>query len=329
MRSEELTGLFHQFNKLQVMVIGDVMIDSYIWGNVERISPEAPVPILRTRKKEKRPGGAANVALNVQALGATPLICSVIGDDPEGHYFIKLLQEKGISDSGIITSQNRITTVKERYMSGSQHLIRVDTEEDTEINQTEQELLIQKIKELLPQCQVIVFQDYDKGVLNENVITETISMALNMGIPTVVDPKKRNFLTYRNATLFKPNLKEIKEGLKVDFDVNDPVQLSNTVNLLMQNLGTSSVLLTLSEKGVYIDNSEEQHLLPAHLRTISDVSGAGDTVISIAALCMATGVPIKLLAELSNLGGGLVCEHVGVVPVNKQKLFEEASKHLI
>lgn len=328
MQTTDLAGIFQSFNNLKVLIIGDVMIDSYVWGGVERISPEAPVPILRAYKKEIRLGGAANVALNVQALGALPIICSVIGDDPSGISFETMLKKRSISIEGIIKSSNRTTTIKERYIAGSQHLLRVDSEEDTDINEIEQEKLFVKIDHLLPQCNVVIFQDYDKGTLTENIISKTIKLALELGIPTVVDPKRRNFLSYRNVSLFKPNLKEIKEGLKVDFDVNDHNQLSNAVNLLLEKLGASCALLTLSEKGVYVDNGEEQHLLPAHIRTISDVSGAGDTVISVAGLCMALGLPIKFIAELSNLGGGLVCEYVGVVPIDKDKLLNEAVNHL-
>jgi D-glycero-beta-D-manno-heptose-7-phosphate kinase len=328
MRIKDLAEIFHGFNSLKVLIVGDVMIDSYIWGNVERISPEAPIPVLRARKKEIRLGGAANVALNVQSLGALPIICSVIGDDPDSSSFIGLLNSRGISDKGIIKSPNRITTIKERYMAGSQHLLRVDTEEDNEIHEIEQAALIGRIHELLPKCHVVIFQDYDKGTLTEKVISDTIRMALELGIPTVVDPKKRNFLSYRNVTLFKPNLKEVKEGLKIDFDANDPKQLAHAMNMLMEILGASCSLLTLSDKGVYVDDGNEQHHLPAHLRTISDVSGAGDTVISIAGVCMAKKLPIKLMAELSNLGGGLVCEYAGVVPVDKSRLYEEAVRFL-
>jgi D-glycero-beta-D-manno-heptose-7-phosphate kinase len=328
MREQELAEIFQGFNNLKVLIIGDVMIDSYTWGSVERVSPEAPVPILRAKKKESRLGGAANVALNILSLGATPLICSVIGDDLPGKVFESLLYNQGISDQGIIKSPTRTTTVKERYMAGSQHLLRVDTEEDGVINETDQGIFMNRILELLPQSDVVIFQDYDKGALTPYIISKTVERAVELGIPTVVDPKKRNFLLYRNVTLFKPNLKEIKEGLNVDFDENDPIQLSGAVSLLMNKTGAFCSLLTLSEKGVYVDNGQEQHHVPAHLRNISDVSGAGDTVISIAGVCIARRLPAKLMAQVSNIGGGLVCESAGVVPIDKGKLFEEVVKYL-
>jgi D-glycero-beta-D-manno-heptose-7-phosphate kinase len=329
MYKQDLAEIFQGFNNLKVLIVGDVMVDSYTWGSVERISPEAPVPVLRAKKKETRLGGAANVALNILSLGATPLICSVIGKDLGGKAFISLLNDRGISEAGLIKSINRTTTIKERYMAGSQHLLRVDTEEVNEINEIEQDMLLEKIQKLLPQCDVVIFQDYDKGSLTENVISQTITWARGLEIPTVVDPKKRNFLSYRNVSLFKPNLKEIKDGLKVDFDVDDHAQLANAVKLLMHNTGASCSLLTLSDKGVYVDDGIEQYHVPAHLRTISDVSGAGDTVVSIAGVCMATKLSTKLMAELANMGGGLVCEHAGVVPVDKDKLYEEVARYLV
>lgn len=328
MRKEEIAGIFQKFRELKALIVGDVMIDSYVWGSVERISPEAPVPVVRVKKKEIRLGGAANVALNIQSLGATPIICSVIGDDPEGQALISLLYERGISSEGIIASAHRITTIKERFMSGSQHLLRVDNEVDADLNEVEQENLLHRIRNLIPKCNVVIFQDYDKGALDPHIIDETIRYATEREIPVVVDPKKRNFLNYKNVTLFKPNLKEIREGLKLDFDANDHAHLERAVNILKEKIHAQSALITLSDKGVFFDDGKEKLHIPAHVRTISDVSGAGDTVISIAALCTALHLPSKFLAELSNLGGGLVCEHVGVVPVDRKELMEEAVRHL-
>jgi D-glycero-beta-D-manno-heptose-7-phosphate kinase len=322
-----LGEIFDSFNNLKVLIIGDVMIDSYIYGKTERISPEAPVPIVHAHKKEKRLGGAANVALNIQALGATPILCSVIGNDAEGHIFCNLLNNENITSEGIIRSEIRITTVKERILSGAQQMLRVDSEMDTPLYEDEEILLVEKIRKLMPECDVVIFEDYDKGTINQNLITQTTSLANTLGIPTVVDPKKRNFLAYHNTTLFKPNLKELKEGLKIDFQNNDKEAIVNAAQQLKQLMNIPNILITLSEKGVFISNHTEHQFIPAHVRQISDVSGAGDTVISIIALCIALKLPSLLTASLSNLGGGLVCEHVGVVPVNKEALFNEAIKH--
>jgi rfaE bifunctional protein kinase chain/domain len=318
--------LFHDFQSLKVLVIGDVMIDSYLWGKVERISPEAPVPILNVQKREMRLGGAANVALNVQALGATPILCSVVGHDADGQSFINLLNEHQLPAEGIIRSAERITTIKHRIISNAHHLLRVDQETDQEITDQEKEALWQKIQAIVPTVDVIIFEDYDKGVLNERIISKVIALSNQLGIPTVVDPKKRNFLHYTGATLFKPNKKELKEGLKLDSSLDELSDIEQSVQQLKQQLNLGSVLITLSEKGVYIQDEKEKLHLPAHLRKIADVSGAGDTVVSTAALCLALGLPAATIAGLSNLAGGLVCEQVGVVPIEKSTLLTEAIK---
>ncbi|MFN8357622.1 MAG: bifunctional ADP-heptose synthase [Spirosomataceae bacterium] len=318
--------LFDAFNRLKVLIIGDIMVDSYVWGKVERISPEAPVPVVVAQRREIRLGGAGNVVVNVQALGAEAIICSVIGQDSYGEQLLNLLKDSNLSTDGIVQSATRSTTVKERIIASSQQVVRVDTETDTAINEVEREALLQRVREIIRRCDVVIFQDYDKGVLGKEIIAEITELANFHEIPTVVDPKKRNFLHYHHATLFKPNLKELKEGLNVAFNVNNPTELENAATLLKQQLHLGGTLITLSERGVYIDFNNEKHHLPAHIRQISDVSGAGDTVISVAACCVALKLSPKLIAGLSNLGGGLVCESVGVVPIDKQRLQAEAQK---
>jgi rfaE bifunctional protein kinase chain/domain len=319
-----LEDIFEAFNQLKVLIIGDVMVDSYLWGKVDRISPEAPVPIVHVQKREKRLGGASNVAVNIQAMGATPVLCSVIGNDADGQDLLSLLQKNNLSAEGIIQSKSRTTTTKHRIISGSQHLLRIDSEVDFPINSEERVQLIHTIKDLALNCQVIIFEDYDKGVITKRLIEEVVTFARQHQIPTVVDPKKRNFLSYTGVTLFKPNLKELREGLKLDFDSHQEEELQQAVSLLKEKLQLTSALVTLSEKGVYIDFAGEKHLLPAHIRQIADVSGAGDTVVSIAAVCLALQLSPLLIAGLANLGGGLVCEYLGAVPINKQSLLEEA-----
>ncbi|MFN6946737.1 MAG: bifunctional heptose 7-phosphate kinase/heptose 1-phosphate adenyltransferase [Cytophagaceae bacterium] len=321
-----LQEVFKAFEGLNVLIVGDVMIDSYLWGKVERISPEAPVPIVNVHKRDKRLGGAANVALNIQALGATPLLCSVIGNDLDGDNFLTLLNQNQLSTEGILRSEERVTTIKHRVISGSHHMLRVDSEIDTPLNKKNEEELIKKIKNLLPKSDVIIFQDYDKGVITERIIGEIIAQSKAQKIPTVTDPKKRNFLKYNGVTLFKPNRKELIEGLKLDSDLSEISEVEQAVEQLKLILNTPSVLITLSERGIFIDSENQKHWISAHIREICDVSGAGDTVISVAALCQALKLPPKAIASLSNLAGGIVCEHVGVVPVNKEKLYLEANK---
>lgn len=316
--------IFQDFTKLRVLVVGDVMLDSYVWGKVERISPEAPVPVVSVGRREYRLGGAGNVLLNVQSLGAEAIACTVIGNDGPGDILEHQLAEHNLSRQGLIRSNGRITTIKERIIAGSQQVVRIDTETEALISNAEREQLVAKAKELIPGCQVVVFEDYDKGVLSPEAIAEITSFANQHSVPTVVDPKKRNFLAYQHTTLFKPNLKELREGLKVDLDVKDTAALRSVVRQLTDTLSAQGALITLSEYGVYIDFQNETCQLPAHVRSIADVSGAGDTVISIAACCVALGLSPRVIAGLSNLGGGLVCEQVGVVPIDREQLRIEA-----
>jgi len=319
-------SIFDHFNNLNVLIIGDVMVDAYIWGNVERMSPEAPVPVVSVEKKDFRLGGAANVALNIKAMGANPILCSIIGDDRDGNNFISRLKNRNIEALGVFKSSDRPTTVKTRVISDDKHIVRIDEESTDCINDIEKEAIIQNIEKLLPKCQVVIFEDYNKGTITPEVIDFTVKLANEHGIPTVVDPKKANFLDFKGVTLFKPNLKELKEGLglAIDFDIKNQSELKVAVKNLIALLSCGGAFVTLSEHGVYIDHCDEQHHIPAHQRQITDVSGAGDTVISIAALCVAIGLSPYLIAALSNLGGGLVCEHVGVVTIDKQQLLKEA-----
>ncbi len=326
MKYQSISEIFNAFNNLKVLIIGDVMVDAYDWGKVERISPEAPVPVIHLTKRENRLGGAANVALNIQALGAKPILCAAIGEDLDGDDFLALLADQKMDTEGIIRSKSRVTTTKRRVIAGAQHILRIDNETDKLLNNEDKKALLTKIKTLVATADVVIFEDYDKGVISEDVIAETVALCKSKNIPIAVDPKKRNFLNYKGVTLFKPNLKELKEGLKIDFNPDSIDELTDAVNQLNAQLGADNYFITLSERGVYIQSIKEKNHIPAHLREISDVSGAGDTVISTAALCLALGLPNKLLAEIANLSGGLVCEYVGVVPVNKENLQKEAER---
>jgi rfaE bifunctional protein kinase chain/domain len=319
--------LFDSFNNLNILIIGDVMLDAYLWGKVERISPEAPVPIVNVNKKESRLGGAANVALNIKALGAKPIVCSIIGDDIEGSELINLFNVEHITSDYIIKINNRKTTVKTRVIAQNQQVLRIDAETETEISKNESDSVLDKFSQILDNNQIdaIIFQDYDKGLITPYLIDEVSKSAKAKNIPIIVDPKKRNFLAYHKVDVFKPNLKELKEGLKVNFDAKNPDELKKNVQLLRNKIEAKGILLTLSELGVYAMDNEKDSLTPAHIRSIADVSGAGDTVISVVAVCIASGLSIFEATKLGNLAGGLVCEEVGVVPINKALLLKEAS----
>src|SRR5215218_244436 len=235
--------IFSRFKGLNVLIIGDVMVDAYIWGAVERISPEAPVPIISVKKRDFRLGGAANVALNIRSLGANPILCALAGQDAQGERLVAMLKEQGMSTDGIIMTQSRPTTVKARVIAAHQHVIRIDEESDEEATREEEQALMQKIKKLLPSCHVVIFEDYDKGTITRHIIEETVKLASTLNIPTVVDPKKRNFLHYRNVTLFKPNLKELREGLKVDIEASDIASVNSAVEKVKQKMNVEGVML--------------------------------------------------------------------------------------
>ncbi len=318
-----MKNILKQFAGLKVLVVGDVMIDAYYFGKVERISPEAPVPVVAVQQKENRLGGAANVAMNLVALGAKPIVCSVVGSDKEAEDLINLFHKYGVGTTGIIKSTNRATTVKLRVIAQATQMLRIDTENTEPITAVESYELVERIEQLLMDADVLIFEDYDKGVLTADNIAKITEAAHKKGIPVVVDPKKRNFSAYKNADLFKPNLKELREGLHIDIDVEDKASFEQTVKDLIKNMQLKYAMITMSEKGVMISDGKTFEYIPAHLRKIADVSGAGDTVISVAALCLALKLDIKQTAAMANLAGGLVCEDVGVVPITLQKLEQE------
>ena len=323
-----LEAIFDSFNAMKVAIVGDVMIDSYVMGKVHRMSPEAPVPVLLLDKEEHRLGGAANVALNLKALGAEVYLCSVIGTDTAAKKFQHLLTEAKIQNQEIIQSEDRKTTVKTRVLSGTQHVLRIDQEDTSDLSRSLEDALIQATKRRIDLgIDALIFEDYNKGVLTHRVITELIVYAQEKGVKTTVDPKKDNFLSYRGVNLFKPNLKEIKEGLDVNIDVvNNPHSIVDGAKQLRDKLKHELTLITLSEHGVFVENGTSWKIIPAHLREITDVSGAGDTVIAVATLCLIAGLSPAEIASIANLSGGLVCEHSGVVSVDKVALLNEAQK---
>lgn len=322
--------LFQDFKKRKVLVLGDVMVDAYLEGNVNRVSPEAPVPIVSFTAREERLGGAANVALNLISLGAEVSMCSVIGDDENAKTMLRLMGDKNIASNGIVNSKTRMTTVKTRVIGNQQQLLRVDEEQTDDISSKEEDLLITSVEEILKEgCDAIIFEDYNKGVLTEKVITEVIRLSKEYDVPTTVDPKLKNFLAYKGVTLFKPNLKELKEGLNRSFDVNDKPLFEGAVDELSSLIHPQMLFVTMSEHGVFMQTKSSKDYVSAHVRNIADVSGAGDTVISVATLCLAAGISPKSIAEIANLAGGIVCEKRGVVAIDSVQLLNEVEKHNI
>ena len=332
MPKDKIKALFDSFNEKRILIIGDVMLDLYLNGKVERISPEAPVPIVAVGNRFRRLGGAANVAQNIKALGAEPVLCSIIGEDSKSHDFFDLLKEHQMPTNGIIKSKERRTTTKYRIIGNNSQMLRVDDEDTFNLTNKEYDAICEKIDSILYRERIdgIILQDYNKGVLTEQLIRHVIEIANEKGIPVGVDPKKNNFLAYEHCTLFKPNLKELKEGINVEFPTDTIEGILIGVNALQDKLQCRLVMNTLSERGVIIqevsDNKKEYHHIPAHLRKIADVSGAGDTVLGVAMLCLVSGQDAYHIAAISNLAGGLVCEEIGAVPINKERLLKETEK---
>jgi rfaE bifunctional protein kinase chain/domain len=321
----EINQIFESFAKMRAIVIGDAMLDTYLWGKVDRLSPEAPVPIVAIAKRENRLGGAANVSRNIQSLGATPILFSIIGNDEHGKEFQNLLKDCNLSDKGILIDPSRNTTVKNRVISSGKHIVRIDEESTESINSELEEILIQKIKDEINAntIDVIVFVDYDKGVISKNIFDSINQLALEKGIPTAVDPKKRNFKNYKNVSLFKPNFKEFVEGTGLSIKKEDLDGIKQAAETFKKEQNLKLIFVTLSELGVMISNGVKEQYYPAVIRDIADVSGAGDAVISVASLAIASGLSQQTMALMSNLAGGLVCEKIGVVPVNKEQLAQE------
>lgn len=321
-----MKDLFDSFNDLNALVIGDIMIDAYYWGHVERISPEAPVPIVRMDKHEKRLGGAANVALNLKSLGANVFLVGLSGDDVNAKTLNTLLKEEGIPTNGIIADSSRPTTIKTRILGGSQQVIRLDEESDELASREVSIQLENHILQIIEsyKIDVIVFEDYDKGVLSKGLIKKVVATANAKNITTVVDPKKRNFHFYNEVTLFKPNLRELEEGLKLELDPKDIPMLVKELRRFRSKTKAKNTMLTLSQYGLLIEDDKEYHHVTAHVRNITDVSGAGDTVISVAALMMAKKRPLREIAVITNIAGGIVCETTGIAPIDKNVLFSES-----
>lgn len=325
MNSKDVNQIFEQFSGMRVLVIGDAMLDTYLWGKVERLSPEAPVPIVSVTKRENRLGGAANVSRNIQALGATPILFSVIGDDDNGKEFESLLVKRELSNKGIFVDRTRNTTVKNRIISSGKQIVRVDEESTSYISAEMEETLIQAIIQEIETetIDVIIFVDYDKGILTPNLFATINKIALDKNILTAVDPKRRNFRNYKNVTLFKPNFKEFIDGLGQPIAKDDLESIKAQADQFKKEQNLKLIFVTLSELGVYISNGVKKQYYPAVIRDIADVSGAGDTVIAVASLAMAAGLSPKIMALMSNLAGGLVCEKVGVVPIDRAQLQKE------
>jgi D-glycero-beta-D-manno-heptose-7-phosphate kinase len=317
------TNISTALAQLKVLVVGDIMLDTYWWGNVSRISPEAPVPVLEWKHQEKRLGGAANVALNLNALGVQTHVCSVIGNDEAGVELSELLKQQKINFYSL-KDDTRVTTEKTRVIARNQQILRIDKEVVYDLDANKEEQFIQLIKHAINTVQpdVIIFEDYNKGALTEMVIKETLSLANQKNIITTVDPKRKNFFAFKGCTIFKPNYKEITEALNLMEVAISEVSLKNMRKELVQHIPHEILCLTLSEKGIYYFANNEGKIIPTFAKQVADVSGAGDTVIATLSAIYAITKDVDLSCRWANIAAALVCEEVGTVAVNKEKWLQ-------
>lgn len=328
MNHAAISGAFNKFKQQTILVVGDIIVDAYCQGSVSRISPEAPVPILDVNKKEHRLGGAANVALNIKGLGAEPILCSVIGKDQGARNIQDLMRKQGLSTDGVFQSEERVTSVKTRLMSGHHQLLRMDEEQTDLISNNDRDTLLAFILGFIgtEKPDAIIFEDYDKGIIDQSLIESVISVAQKVNIPVSVDPKKRNFFEYQGATLFKPNMRELIEGLNIPSLSSNEADLYRAFKKLNEKMQIDMAFFTLSADGVFITNGHESFHHAAHKRNITDVSGAGDTVISVATCSLAAGLGMREISYLSNLAGGYVCQFPGVIAISVTELQKEFEK---
>ena len=321
----DFKALFASFDNIKVGVVGDLMLDTYWWGKADRISPEAPVPVVSVLKKEYRIGGAGNVAINLAALNAIVHTISVLGKDDEGDRLLSLMESKFINTAYVIKSAERITTNKTRIISRNQQMMRLDEEITTMMSSSDEDKLLEAFSAYVSaqMPQIIILEDYNKGVLTERVITEIIATCKKHNILVAVDPKRKNFFAYKHVDIFKPNLSEAKDALNIIADDISESVLKDIHFELFNKLEHRISFITLSEKGVFYQSDAEEKWIPTHIRSINDVSGAGDTVIAVASIVYAATKNIGLMAEMANIAGGLVCEEVGTAVINKERFLKE------
>jgi rfaE bifunctional protein kinase chain/domain len=317
---KRLDSIFNRFPEKRIMVVGDLMLDEYLLGNVSRISPEAPVPVIEVREQTTRLGGAANVALNIAALGCVPVIVGAIGDDLSGDTMLELFGQNKVLADGIVRILGRPTTVKTRIIGDSQHIARVDREKTGYINREQEKRILDKIEELLDSVDGLIFQDYNKGVLTEVLIAKIIERANKKGVIISVDPKFKYFLNYQKVTVFKPNIKETEQTLALK--INTEQDLESAGALLIEKLQAESILITRGSRGMSLFEKDFRIThVPTRARRVADVSGAGDTVIGSLTAAMTGGATVQEAATIANYAAGIVCEEVGIVPVEKNKLY--------
>lgn len=324
---KKLNSLKNKFIGKRIAVIGDLMLDAYFWGGVSRISPEAPVPVVEVDEELFRFGGAMNVAYNILTLGGIPFPIGVIGNDNDGKILLRLMKNAGIDAKGIILDNKRPTTTKTRVIADKQHIVRIDKEKTNSIPSSLEKKILKLFLKEIKKIDAVIIQDYNKGVLTTNLIEQIISIANKNKIIVTVDPKFANFFSYKNVTVFKPNRKEIEDAFGIRLKTEQDI--TEAGNKLLDRLNCKYVLLTLGEKGIVLfEKSKPERKVSTKARKVADVSGAGDTVISTLTMALAAKAEIFDAAYLANYAGGLVCQEVGIVPIELEKLFNTVADEL-
>lgn len=311
------------FEGLNVLIIGDVMLDFYLFGEVNRISPEAPVPVVEVLSKEYRLGGAANVALNISQLGAKPILLSMIGRDNTGNLLIKMLKELGVRSNHVLQHKGRTTTLKTRVFDEDKQVVRFDEEELNDLEDAQETLIIKEFRKIITneKVDIIIMQDYNKGVLTKYFIKQVLLLSTKNNIPVAVDPKERNFFDYQNVDLFKPNLREFSEAIGYRINPKSYDSLKSGAEELRRKNRFKNLMITLGSNGIFCFTKEgHSFIVPAKSIKAADVSGAGDTVISIAALAFIQKQSMREIAQLANKGAAEVCKQVGVTPITLKAL---------
>lgn len=325
---KKLNALKNNFIGKRIAIVGDMMLDSYYQGFVSRISPEAPVPVVEVEDEFSRFGGGLNVANNIKTLGGIPLPIGIIGKDNEGKLLKILMEEAGISYSGIIIDKNRPTTAKTRVIANSQHVVRIDKEKTHPISGLAEKKIINLLLKQIKKLDAIILQDYNKGVLTKNLIEKIIGLANANKVIVTVDPKFNNFFSYQNVTVFKPNRKETEDAFGIK--IKSQAEITSAGNKLLQELNCKYALLTLGEGGIALfEKTKLERRVPTKARKVADVSGAGDTVISTLTMALTAGADIYDAAYLANYAGGLVCQEVGIVPIDLNVLFSAVKEELL
>ncbi len=314
--------ILENFSKVKVLVVGDVMLDRFWWGNVSRISPEAPVPVVNLQNTSLVAGGAANVAANIAGLGAEPLLVGVIGDDEEANLFPAALVKTNVSPDYLVKITGRQTTIKTRIIAHSQQVVRIDRETDQNLTANEEKKVWEIIKKLLNKADIIIISDYAKGVLTKKLVERLITKAREINKFVLVDPKGKNYSKYKNATLLTPNQKEAAEACNFEETGKDYVKKSG--KMLLENLAVNAVLITQGENGMMLfqKNGKISHL-KSFARKVYDVTGAGDTVVAALAVALAAGADFYTAAMIANTSAGLVVEQIGTTAISLDLLEKE------